>query len=146
MFGQSSEKTWSWFGNKTQTFGSSLDNDACVFQYNQCKKQLEKIFENISEGIRVRSGFKWYEEGEKSRKVFLNKEKLHGLQGKIHKIIVDSKKIASKSFCYHEEFLDKTDIPKLDIGDKDLSVQWQGSIWTWTLHGTSRYGEQQISW
>ena len=26
-----------------------------------------------------------------------------------------------KSFCYHEEFLDKTDIPKLDIGDKDFS-------------------------
>ena len=28
---------------------SSLDNDGCVFEYNQCKKQLEKIFENISE-------------------------------------------------------------------------------------------------
>ena len=33
---------------------SPLDNDGCVFEYNQCKKQLEKIFENISEGIRVR--------------------------------------------------------------------------------------------
>ena len=55
MLRQSSEKTWSWFGNKTQTFGSFLDNDVCVFEYNQCEKQLDKIFENISEGVRVKS-------------------------------------------------------------------------------------------
>ena len=48
---------------------SSLDNDGCVFEYNQCKKQLEKIFENISEGIRVRIE-SMYEEGEKSTKLF----------------------------------------------------------------------------
>ena len=32
---------------KLKLLESSLDNDACVFEYNQCKKQLEKIFENI---------------------------------------------------------------------------------------------------
>ena len=32
---------------KLELLESSLDNDACVFEYNQCKKQLEKIFENI---------------------------------------------------------------------------------------------------
>ena len=111
------------FGNKTQTFGNSLDNDAYVFQYNHCKKQLEKNDENIYEGIRVRSGCKWFKEGEISTKFLLNKEKLHGLEGKFHNIIVNSKEITSKSFCYHEEFLDKTDIPKLDIGDKDLTAQ-----------------------
>ena len=71
----------------------------------------------------------------------MNQEKLHGLQGKVRKIIVISKEITSnseirkelrnyykalfknynsKSFSDHEEFLDKTDIPRLDIGDKDL--------------------------
>ena len=97
MLCQSSEKTWSWLGNKTQTFGSSLDNDVCVFKYNQCEKRLEKIFGNISEGVRVRSGCQWNEEGEKSAKYFLNDEKLHGLPGKIHEIIADSKEITSNS-------------------------------------------------
>ena len=40
---------------ETKLLESSLDNDACVFEYNQCTKQLEQIFENISEGIRARS-------------------------------------------------------------------------------------------
>ena len=126
---------------KLKLLESSLDNDACVFEYNQYKKQLERIFENISEGIRVRSRCQWYEEGEKSTKFFLNQEILHVLQGKVRKIIVNSKEITSnseirkdlrnyykalfknynlKSFSDHEEFLDKIDIPKLDIGDKDL--------------------------
>ena len=71
----------------------------------------------------------------------MNQEILHVLQGKVRKIIVNSKEITSnseirkelrnyykalfknynsKSFSDHEEFLDKIDIPKLDIGDKDL--------------------------
>ena len=71
----------------------------------------------------------------------MNQEKLHGLQGKIRKIIVNNKEITSKLeirkglrnyykalfknynskfFSNHEEFLDKIDIPKLDIDDKDL--------------------------
>ena len=40
---------------KPKLLESFLDNDACVFEYNQYKKELDKIFENISEGIRVRS-------------------------------------------------------------------------------------------
>ena len=71
----------------------------------------------------------------------MNQERLHGLPGKVRKIIVNSKEITinseirkefrnyyqahfknynSKSFSNHEDFLDKIDIPKLDIGDKDL--------------------------
>ena len=59
---------------KLKLLESSLDNDACVFEYNHCKKQLEKIFENISGGIRVRSRRQWYKVGEKSTKNFLNKK------------------------------------------------------------------------
>ena len=72
---------------------------------------------------------------------FSNQEKLHGLQGKVRKIIINSKEITSNSeikkelrnyckalfrnynsisFSDHEEFLDKIDVPRLDIGDKDL--------------------------
>ena len=54
---------------------SSLDNHACVFKYNQCKKQLEKIFQSISEGIRIRSRCQWYEKSEKPTKYFSNQKK-----------------------------------------------------------------------
>ena len=71
----------------------------------------------------------------------MNQEKLHSLQGKVKKIIVISKEITSNSeirkelrnhykvlfknynskyFSDLEEFLDKTDIPRFDIGNKDL--------------------------
>ena len=60
---------------KLKLLESSLDNDACVFKCNQCKKQLEKIFQSISEGIRVRSRCQWYEKSEKSTKYFSNQEK-----------------------------------------------------------------------
>ena len=121
---------------------SSLDNDACVYEYNQCKTQLQKIFENISEGIRVKSRCQWYEEGGKSTKFFLNQEKLHGLQGKVRKVIVNSKEITSnseirkvlrnyhkalfknynsKSFSDHWKVSWQNWNSKFDIGDKDLS-------------------------
>ena len=40
-----------------------------------CKDQLEGIYDDIAEGIKVRSKCQWYEEGEKSTNFFLNLEK-----------------------------------------------------------------------
>ena len=34
--------------------------------YNRYKTELEENFDNIAEGIRVRSKRQWYEDGEKS--------------------------------------------------------------------------------
>ena len=39
------------------------------------KKNLELIYERIAEGVKIRSKCHWYEEGEKSTKVFLNLKK-----------------------------------------------------------------------
>ena len=39
------------------------------------KKDLELTYERIAEGVKIRSKCHWYEEGEKSTKVFLNLEK-----------------------------------------------------------------------
>ena len=88
---------------KLKLLESSLDNDACVLEYNQCKKQLEKTFENISEGIGVISRCEWYKEDEKSTTYFLNQEKLHGLQEKVRKIIINSKEITSNSEIRKEQ-------------------------------------------
>ena len=96
----------------------------------------------------VQKGWKIYE-------IYFEPRKITWFTRKVRKIIVNNKEITSnseirkelrnyykalfknynsKSFSDHEEFLDKIDIPKLDIGDK-------GFIWIWTLYGHSRYGK-----
>ena len=50
------------------------------------------IYDQIAEGIRIRSKYDWYEHGEKSTKYFLNLEKNRGNQNQIRKRIIDEKK------------------------------------------------------
>ena len=50
------------------------------------------IYDQIAEGIRIRSKYDWYEHGEKSTKYFLNLEKNRGNQNQIRKPIIDEKK------------------------------------------------------
>ena len=61
--------------------------------YDKCKRDLEKICDNVAEGIRIRSRCQWYEEGEKFSKFLLNYEKFTGTQSQIRKIIVNDQKI-----------------------------------------------------
>ena len=51
------------------------------------------MYNNIAEGIRIRSRSQWYEEGEKSSKYFLNIEQFNGMQSQIRKIIVSDQEI-----------------------------------------------------
>ena len=50
------------------------------------------IYDQIAEGIRIRSKYDWYEHGEKSTKYFLNLEKNRGNQNQIRKLVIDEKK------------------------------------------------------
>ena len=59
--------------------------------YDNCKQDLEKIHDNIAEGIRIRRRCQWYEECEKSSKFFLNLEKFNKMQRPIRKIIIIKK-------------------------------------------------------
>ena len=43
---------------KLKLLESILDNDAFGFEYNR-RKKIEKLFENVSEGITVRSRWQW---------------------------------------------------------------------------------------
>ena len=70
----------------------STEKNQCL--YDKCKRDLEEIYDNIAEGIRIRSRCQWYEEGEKSSKFFLNLEKFNGMQSQICKIIVNDQEIA----------------------------------------------------
>ena len=61
--------------------------------YNTYNKELDSIYDEIAEGIRIRSKCDWYEQGEKSHKIVFEswKETFH--QNQIRKLIFDKKKI-----------------------------------------------------
>jgi len=43
--------------------------------FKKAKEDLDKIYDDIANGIKIRSKCNWYELGEKSTKYFLNLEK-----------------------------------------------------------------------
>ena len=55
-------------------------------QLNTKEAEMEKIFEFRTKGAILRSRTKWYNEGEKNTKYFLNLEKRHFKQGTISQI------------------------------------------------------------
>ena len=50
-------------------------SEEVITVYNNCKFDLEALYNYITEGIIMRSKSNWYEFGEKSSKHFLNLEK-----------------------------------------------------------------------
>ena len=71
----------------SKLFEKNLLTEENQCRYDKCKQDLEEIYDNIAEGTCIRSSCKWYEESEKSSKFFL----------KIN------------------DFLDKLQLPKLNI-------------------------------
>ena len=39
-------------------------------EYINCKNQLEEIYDDIAEGVEIKSKYQWYEEGGKINQVF----------------------------------------------------------------------------
>ena len=112
----------------------STEENQCL--YDKCIQDLEEIYDNIVEGIPIRSRWQWYGEGGKSSKFFLNLEKLNGMQSQICKIIVNDQEITyptiilneiqnfyesffkkgdSKCLSQVNDFLDQVQLQKLNI-------------------------------
>ena len=53
------------------------------------RQKLSKFYDNITEGILLRTRVKWYEEGEKSTKYFLNLENRNKTKSSIRKLIIN---------------------------------------------------------
>ena len=119
----------------------NLDCEEKIYSYNEYKRELDVILDNISEGIKIRSKCQWYEEGEKSNKFFLNLEKKRGAQGMISKILIDnaeitdSQKIEEELKSFYENlftcnnsntqdqnlvFLENISLPKLSENEINL--------------------------
>ena len=60
-------------------------------QKNSVKNELDKIYDHIAEGTRIRSKCDWYEHGKKSTKFFLNLEKQRGFQNTIKNLLMIKK-------------------------------------------------------
>ena len=54
----------------------NLSNDEAKEQYNAYRGEINEIYNEISNGVKIRSKCDWYEFGEKSHKFFFTIEKL----------------------------------------------------------------------
>ena len=64
--------------NKIEKLESNLSENSAleeILEYKNVKAQLDDIYNYITEGTILRSKVRWYEEGQNSRKYFLNLEK-----------------------------------------------------------------------
>ena len=61
--------------NKGKALEIKLHIDENIKLYNRHKQELDEVFNDIAEGIWIRSRCQWYEKGEKSIKFLLNFEK-----------------------------------------------------------------------
>ena len=74
--------------NKINKLEQGLDdNNNNKIDYEICKGKLNEIYEDISNGIKIRSKCNWYEYGEKSSKFFLNLENHRAAQNTVKKIL-----------------------------------------------------------
>ena len=119
----------------------SDSNVELLKEYNKAKKELNQIYDYITNGIILRSRTTWYEEGEKSSSYFLRLEKRNKSKSHIRKLILDEndtseetddlvilrelksfysslyrkRSLKTESECM--EYLGKTNTPKLQDND-----------------------------
>ena len=73
----------------------NLNNEETKLQYNTFKDELNDIYEEISNGIKIRSCCNWYELGEKSNKYFLNLEKSPACKNILRNIFSETQEITN---------------------------------------------------
>ena len=71
---------------------NNLESSDNLRKHESLKNDLELIYDHVDEEVTIRSKCDWYEQGEKSTKLFLNLEKQRGNQNRIRKLIVNEKK------------------------------------------------------
>ena len=67
----------------------SDSNIELLKEYNEAKKELDQIYDCITNGIILRSRTTWYEEGEKSSSYFLKLEKRNKSKSHVRRLILD---------------------------------------------------------
>ena len=70
-----------------------LDNGEAKEQYNAYRGEINEIYDEISNGIKIMSKYDWYEFGEKSNKFFLALEKRRATKNIIQKVLSNEQEI-----------------------------------------------------
>ena len=114
-----------------------------IKEYEDCTKQLENFYDNITNGLIIRSKADWYEKGEKSNSYFFNLEKRNKSKTHVkclldektdivthnHNLIMESlksfyKTLYTRKSCKTEkqcfEYLDKINTPVLTPEERDF--------------------------
>ena len=73
--------------NKIKTLETST-NIVNNPEYTETNEKLNKIYQEKTNGIKIRGKCDWYERGEKSSKFFLNLEKSPAIQNQIRNILI----------------------------------------------------------
>ena len=74
-----------------------LSNDEAKEQYNAYRGEINEIYNEISNVIKIRSKFEWCEFGEKFNKFFLTIEKRRATQNTVRKVLSNNKEIINLS-------------------------------------------------
>ena len=74
-------------------------------EYIETYEKLDKIYQEKTNGIRIRSKCNWYEHGEKSSKFFLNLEKSRAVQNQIRNVLIDNIEINNQKDINKELYL-----------------------------------------
>ena len=68
------EKKQKYLESELKKLENDLDNSYSLRKYDSLKNNLDIIYDRIPEGVRIRSKCDSYEQGKKSKKIFLNLE------------------------------------------------------------------------
>ena len=81
----------------------SVSWDKNFEEYYNCKADLDEIYDNIVEGVKIRSKSQWYEENAKS-KYFLNLEKKQTEKSTMRRLVTDKKDLVKQNDINNEIF------------------------------------------
>ena len=107
--------------SKLKILEKSLSCDKNIEEYHKCKADLDEIYYNISEGVKIRSKLQWHEERKQSTKYFLDLENKQAEKSTIRRLLTDKKDLVKHNdinneiFTYLKFNFEKADhIDKLD--------------------------------
>ena len=79
--------------NKMKELERNWNTRDNIQSYNIYIKELDSIYDHITECFRIRSKYDWYKHGKVNKVFFLNLDKKHGNQNQIRKLIFNENEI-----------------------------------------------------
>ena len=92
--------------SKFKILEKSLSCNKNIEDNHKCKADLNQIYDNLAERVKLRSKFLWYEESKKPTKYFVNLEKMQAERSTIRRLatykkdLVKHNDINNKIFTY----------------------------------------------